>query len=118
MEAAWVVVGFWGDRSSYEEWLVAAYPTPDQAEDHARRARGHVAGLPPLPPLPASGLMPYPAWAEAHRLRREWVLANPNPYDRVCSGDADEPTREGSPPDYRVKRVPFARHVDEYLERG
>jgi hypothetical protein len=105
VDAIWVVVGYCGEYSDHQEWFVAAYPEEGQAGEHARLAEEY-AGRGRLP----AGQLGDPVWLGALGEKRQF-RAQGNPYDL---------RHEWSDPEtyYRVERVPFARHVDEYLERG
>lgn len=86
----YVVYGSTGEYSDHTEWTIAVYTTEEQAKDHAARAT---------------------KWVKENidYYDSDYDKSKTNPYDPSC--------RVGyTGTEYDVLKVPYVRHVDEYLE--
>jgi hypothetical protein len=99
----YLVIGEEGSYYDYEKWVVAAYTTREQAEEHCQRLRETLKGF-------AEDWHKIRDHEEKHRAyeawQKRWNQARPLNLDPKVIVEAE----------YHVEEVVLVRHVDEFLE--
>lgn len=97
MNHLYLVFGSTGEWSDHTIWNVAVYGDEDRANEHAKLANAFVKKA--KQDLLLTGAL----WESLDK------SAKNNPYDIDCQIDY-------TGADYSVAKIPFVRHVDEYME--